>query len=230
MAQQLANNLAQFIVRIRRYLRETDASKSQWTDNLLKQLFNAQYRLRCSELVMAYEGYFTLIGTRDIVADQGRYAWPEGFQRLLKLELVRSDSRRIPIQRYERHIDAYDTPSTGQDDYLPTYRPVGSGFVLEPAPTTAVTGGIYMEWNGVPEELTDDGDAIHSDFPAMYDELLVLDTAVHAFDIEGQQESGLIRSLLRQRAEWMERWERFVDQRTISTQHITPFIGWYQDS
>jgi hypothetical protein len=227
---QLSNNLAQYIVRVRRYLRETTASISHWDDNFVKQIFNTCYRKRCGDLIMAYEGYFTIIGTRSLVANQGRYAWPTGFSRLSKLEVVRSDGRRIPIQRDERHFSVAETAQVGGDQYMPNYRPVGSGFVLEPPPLESVTDGLQLEWFGVPEELTADGDALHSDFPVLYDELLVLDTAISLFDAEGMQESGQMRTLLRLRQEWEQQWEQFIENRMISVQKVVPFIGYFHDA
>ena len=230
---QLDNNLAQYIIRVRRYLQENTASISHWTDDFVKQVFNTCYRRRCSELVRAHEGFFTLSGQTDLVADQSQYSWPTGFQRLLKLEIVRSDNSRVPLQREERHYGkVYPSTTAGgtQDTYLPNFRPVGSGFVLEPAPTDSVTNGLYMEWNGIPEELTADGDSLHSDFPRILDEVLVLDTAVSLFDSEGMQESGQMRTLLRLRAEWAEEFSQFVNSRMIHSQRVTPFRGPYSDA
>jgi hypothetical protein len=87
-----------------------------------------------------------------------------------------------------------------------------------------------MEWNGCPEELTADGDEVHSDFPHILDELLVLDTAVSLFDSEGMQESGQLRTLLRLRQEWQEEFSQFVQSRMIHSQHVTPFRGPYSDA
>lgn len=228
---QLTGTLANFIVRIRRFLREETASTSQWSDNFLKQVFNNVYRLRSTEAVMAHEGFFTHIGQRNLVANQGRYAWPTGFSRLQKIELVRTDGRRIPLQRDERHFEALSFPdATGQDSYLPTWRPVGSGFVLEPAPGVSVTNGLLLEWNGVPDELVADDDTLHTDFPQEYHELLVLDTVATAFDQEGLMETGQPRTVLRLRAEWELRWERYLDGRSVSTNNVTPFAVHYQDA
>lgn len=232
MPAQLGNTLSDYRVRVRRYLQETDSANSHWSNDFLDQIFNTCYRRRCAELVRAHEGFFTIIGTKDLVASQSRYSWPTGFTRLLKLEIVRSDDSRVPLQREERHYGKYypDTvSSSGQDDYLPNFRPVGSGFVLEPPPAIAVTNGLYMEWNGVPEELTATGDQIHSDFPRIFDEILVLDTAVSLFDSEGMQESGQVRTLLRLRSEWSEEFSQFVQSRMIHSQRIIPFRGPYSD-
>lgn len=230
MAAQLTGTLSNFIVRIRRYIGEEDATKSFWSDDLIKQVFNAVYRRRCAELVMAFEGYFTVVATRDSVIDQERYAWPTGFERLLKLELVRADGRTVPIQRHERHYGAKNAPSGSGDSYMPSYRSIGSGFVLEPAPVAGVAGQIRMEYVSTPVELTEDNDELHSDFPTMLDELLVIDTAVTLYDQEQAQEEGRMRSLLRARAEWDLTWERFIDNRMISSNKVTPFVTHYTDA
>jgi len=229
MAAQLTGTLSNFIVRIRRYVGEETASKSFWSDDLIKQIFNSVYRRRCADLIMAYEGYFTVVGTRDTVANQERYAWPSNFERLFKLELVRTSGLTVPVQRQERHYSAKPAPSGQGDSYLPTYRSIGSGFVLEPAPLTGVAGQIRMEYCVTPTELTANDDELHSDFPTMMDELLVLDTAVTLFDQEQTQEEGRMRSLLRLRAEWELTWERFIDNRMISSNSVTPFNTHYRD-
>ena len=227
---QLTGTLANFIVRIRRYIGEETASKSYWSDDLIKQVFNSHYRKRCTELIAAFEGYFTIVATRDTIADQERYAWPTNFERLLKLEIVRADGRTIPLERKERHYYPKSTASNSGDSYMPAYRSIGSGFVLEPAPSAGTAGQIRMEYVATPIELTADGDELHSDFPSMLDELLVLDTSVALFDQEQAQEEGRLRSLLRQRAEWEITWERFIDNRMVSSNSVTPFLTHYTDA
>ena len=227
---QLTGTLANFIVRIRRYVGEETAADSFWSDDLIKQVFNSCYRKRCADLIMAYEGYFTVVATRDTVANQERYAWPTGFERLFKLELVRDDGRTVPIQRAERHYGYKAAPSGSGDSYLPSYRSVGSGFVLEPAPLEAKAGQIRMEYCITPTELTANDDQLHSDFPTMMDEILVLDTAVAMFDQEQSQEEGRVRSILRLRAEWELTWERFIDNRMISSNSVTPFNTHYRNA
>ena len=230
MANQLTGTLANFLVRVRRYVGEEDEDKSFWSTDIINQVFNAHYRKRCGDLILAYEGYVTVVATRDTVTDQERYAWPTGFERLQKIELVRSDGRTVPIQRAERHYHANNPPGTSGDSYMPSYRSIGSGFVLEPAPSEGVAGQIRMEYIGTPAELTADNDMLHSDFPTIYDELLVLDTAVALFDQEQAQEEGRMRSLLRQRAEWEMQFERFIDNRMISSNKVTPFPTHYKDA
>jgi hypothetical protein len=230
MASQLTGTLENFIERIRRYIGEEDADKSFWDDDLIKQVFNANYRRRCAELAMAFEGYFTVVATRDTVTDQERYAWPSGFERLLKMELVRTDGSTVPIQREERHYHSKPPASGSGDGYHPTYRSIGSGFVLEPATTLGVAGQLRLEYIMTPVELTANNDSLHSDFPTMLDELLVLDTAVSLFDQEQAQEEGRVRSLIRQRAEWELTWERFIDNRMISSNKVTPFAPHYPNA
>ena len=168
MAAQLTGTLANFIVRIRRYIGEETASKSYWSDDLIKQVFNANYRRRCAELAMAFEGYFTVVATRDTVTAQERYAWPSNFERLLKMEIVRTDGSTVPIQRAERHYHRKPTASTSGDTYIPSYRSIGSGFVLEPAPTLGTAGQLRMEYIQTMVELTSDNDSLHSDFPTCW--------------------------------------------------------------
>jgi hypothetical protein len=227
---QLTGTLSNFIVRVRRYLGEENADKSFWSEDFVKQVFNSCYRARCADLIMAFEGYFTVVATRDSVSNQERYAWPSNFERLFKLELVREDGTTVPIQRQERHYGQKNPPSGSGDSYTPRYRAIGSGFVLEPAPIEGKAGQIRMEYAMTPVELTVDDDQLHSDFPTMLDELLVLDTASALFDAEQMQEEGRVRSILRLRAEWEVRWERFIDQRMISSNAVTPFATHYMDS
>lgn len=227
---QLTGTLANYIVRIRRYVGEETASKSFWSDDLIKQVFNSCYRRRSAELIMAFEGYFTVVATRDTVAQQERYAWPTNFERLFKMELVREDGRTVPIQRQERHYHSKPAPQGTGDSYMPTYRSIGSGFVLEPAPLEGKAGQLRMEYAVTPTELTADDDELHSDFPTTLDEILVLDTAVTLFDQEQTQEEGRMRSVLRLRAEWELTWERFIDNRMISSNKVTPFNTHYRDA
>jgi hypothetical protein len=227
---QLTGTLQNFVTRVRRYVGEVEEKGSFWSNDLIKQVFNSCYRRRCADLIMAYEGYFTVVGTSDTIALQERYAWPTNFERLFKLELVRSNGTTVPIQRQERHYSSKPAPSGAGDSYHPSYRSVGSGFVLEPAPIQGVGGQIRMEYCVTPTELTANDDQLHSDFPTMMDEILVLDTAITLFDQEQMQEEGRARSLLRLRAEWELTWERFIDNRMISSNSVTPFNTHYRDA
>lgn len=222
--------LSDLRTRIRRYLKETNASTSFWNQNFLDQLINAAYRRRCSQLISAHEGWFVSVATRDLEADKDRYAFPDGFQRLQKLEIVRSDGSTQPVLRRERHYNINPSDSGEGDLYLPTYRPISNGFVLEPTPTTTVSGGLRIEYAGLPVQLSAAGDSLHPAFPEIFDELIVLDTVVAAFDSEGVHEIGAIRSILRLRAEFEFDWNRFIDNRTVSTNQITPFVGPYLDA
>lgn len=228
----MASNLGTFRTQIRRYLKETNANTSFWDNNFVDQLFNAQYRKRCTQLIMAFEGWFVNVSTRDVTANQARYAFPDGCLRIQKLELVRSDGTTMPLMRNERHFTsnpADATGSSGGDSYMPFYRLQGNGLILEPTPTETVVNGMQLEWAGVPALLSAPGDVMHPSFPEIFEELVVIDTVVNAFDAEGQQESGLVRSLLRQRMELEENFDRFIESRSISTQEVQPFIV-YEDA
>jgi hypothetical protein len=230
MATANSDTLAGYIIRIRQWLHEVSPTKSYYTEALLKRLFNSNYRRRCAQLVMAHEGYFTMVATRDLVADQAKYAWPPGHQRNQKLELVRTDGDTVPITAFERHYSSNSTASTGGDSYSPTWRPISGGFVLEPAPNETVTGGVRIEYTGLPALLTDDDDSMHTDFPRSFDELAILDTVVAALDSEGLAETGMTKTVLRQRQEFEWDFLRFIDQRVIRVQKVDPFIAHYSDS
>lgn len=224
-----AENLGGYIERVRRFLHEINEATSHYSDTFLKQIFNDAYRRRCAQLVMAHEGYFTDVATRDLKADQERYAWPNGFERLLKMELVRTDGRTVPLRRQERHYSIKSTSSGTQDSYLPTYRPIGSGFVLEPAPSEDITGGLRIEYTGVPAELEADEDVLHPDFPKTFSSLLVYDTVVTALDSDDLMENGVVKTVLRLRLEYDEDFMRFIDSRMTGLSSITPFTV-YQDA
>lgn len=225
------DNLGGLRDRVRRWLHELAPGNSFWSDTFIDQQINVSYRRRSADLVMAHEGFFTNVATRDLVADQERYAWPPGFERLLKLEVVRTDGTTVPLERQERHFSVNFTDvNNTQDSYVPTYRPIGGGFVLEPAPGETVTGGIRLEYYGLPTLMQADGDSLHVDFPRSMDELVVLDATVACMDSENLMETGAMRTALRQRADWEVSFERYIDNRVISTNKIQPFIPHYADA
>lgn len=228
----MADTLDLFEARFRRYVREKDASTSFWSQEDFRQYFNAQYRRRCSQLIMAFEGWFTATATRDLTAGQSTYGNPEGHLRYLKLQLVRSDGRLVPLQRYERHegINVADASSPAGDMYYPTWRPISNGFVLEPTPSETVTDGLRMEYSLVPVFLNADADKLHPSFPEIFDELVVLDTVVLALEAEGVHESGPQAAIRSMRSEWEFDWERFIEQRAVSRERVEPFIVFDPDS
>lgn len=230
MATQNSDTLAGYVLRVRNWLHEVDEDGSFFSGDFLKRLINSNYRRRCAQLVMAHEGYFKLVATRSLVADQGAYAFPDGFERLQKVELVRTDGTTEPIEAQERHFQANPPPAAGGDNYIPTYRMLSGGLVLEPAPNEAVTDGLRIEYTGVPTLLTDDDDAFHTDFPRSFDELVILDSVVAALDSEDMMETGQVKTVLRQRQEFEFDFLRYIDSRAIRTNRIQPFIPSYVDA
>jgi hypothetical protein len=180
---------------------------------------------------MAYEGWFTNVATRDLVAEKDRYGLPTGALRILKVEMVRSDTRTVPLRRWERHdeINPPTDSSAGGDHYLPQFRPLGNGFVLEPGPNETVTDGLRLEYTGLPTELTGDGDTLHPSYPELYDELVVLDSVVAALYAEGLHEMGPSRAINKMREEWEFDWDRFIDNRVVARNMIDPFVPHYND-
>lgn len=226
----ISDNLSGMRSRVRRWLHELVSGTSFFSDTFIDQQINVAYRRRSAQLVMAYEGFFTNVATRDIVADQERYAWPPGFERLLKMELVRSNGNRSIVMREERHFAGnVQSHTAGRDSYSPTYRPLGGGFVLEPQPKESVTDGLRIEYSGLPSLMEADGDSMHADFPRSLDELVILDATIACMDSEGLLETGAVRTVQRQRMEWEMDWERFIDGRMIGVNKIRPFAPHYQD-
>ena len=226
----ISDNLNGMRNRVRRWLHELTAATSFFSETFIDQQINVAYRRRCSQLVMAHEGFFTNVATRDIVADQERYAWPPGFERLLKMELVRSNENRSIVMREERHFAPnVQSHTAGRDSYCPNYRPLGGGFVLEPAPKESVTDGLRIEYAGLPSLMEADGDSMHADFPRSLDELVILDAVIACMDSENLLETGAVRTVQRQRMEWEQDWERFIDGRMVGINKIKPFAPHYQD-
>ncbi|MFQ5753144.1 MAG: hypothetical protein ACE5HI_14220 [bacterium] len=227
----MSQTLGYYLAATRNYLNEQDPNQSFWKQEFLKQLFNAAYRRRSAQMMQAFEGWFINVAVRDLTADQAIYSWPSNFQRCTKLELVRSDGRTVPIEALERHFHSNARPTPATDQYFPTYRPLGNGFVLEPAPQTDFAGGLKIEYEGLPAQLSAESDRLHPSWPIIYEELLVLDTAVAAFDAEQMLEAGgQPRSLLRLRNEFEIDFLAFIDRRMATrTQRIIPFRSHYED-
>lgn len=226
----ISDNLSGMRSRVRRWLHELTSTTSFWSDSFIDQQVNVAYRRRCAQLVMSFEGYFVNVATRDLVADQERYAWPPGFERLLKVELVRSNGNRSIVMREERHFASHNSnASGGRDSYIPNYRSIGGGLVLEPAPQESVTDGLRIEYTGLPALMEADGDSMHADYPRSFDELVILDAVVACIDSENVLEIGQARTVLRQRQEWEVDFERYIDGRMVSVNKIKPFTPHYQD-
>lgn len=182
---------------------------------------------------MAYEGYFTAVANRDIDINKARYALPSGTLRILKLERVLSNGTSVPLIRDERH----ERPNPGEsitsgsgDYYLPTFRPMANGFILEPTPREAITLGIRIEISILPEKLVGDSDRIHASFPEIFEELLVLDTAILALSAEGAMETGQMRALLPAKVELEEDFRRFIESRVVLITETEPFVPSYFDA
>jgi len=226
----MSETLNDFKARIRRYLRELNPETSFWTDTFIIELFNAAYRRRCAQMIMAYEGWFTNVATRDIENGKSTYGFPSGLQKVLKAELVRSDGKTVPIHAYNRHFESNPEEASGAgDQYYPTYRLIGNGLKLEPEPIEDVTDGLRIEYSGLPPYLEADGDSISSSFPEIFDELLVLDTVVAAMEAEGVHEAGPAPAIYRMRADFEWDFARFIETRAIRREAVVPFICHYRD-
>ncbi len=225
------DNLAGLRDRVRRWLHETDSGTSFWSNTFIDQMINASYRRRSVQLVMAFEGYFVNVATRDLVGNQERYAWPPGFERLQKMEIIRSDGTRVPLERAERHFGVNFVNVGGvRDSFKPNYRSISGGFVLEPMPTETVVDGLRIEFTQLPALLQANGDSLHTDFPRSLDEIIVLDATIACLDSENLLETGATRTALRARQDWEFDFARFIDSKMISTNKVIPFNPHYSNS
>jgi len=161
----------------------------------------------------------------------GFYPWPTGFERMTRIELETSESRRIPIQRDERAARSFSPLDTGFTSNFPSYRPIGGGFVLEPPlAVSANISNIIVGYVGTPPMLVNDNEKLGGDFPVSFDELLVLDTALAAMDSEALLEGGAVRSILRTRMEWQDDYERYIDGRISALRRIDLADSFYEDA
>ena len=222
----MTTTLSNLITRTRRWLHETVASESFFSDTFITNVINAAYRRRCGRLIMAYEGSFTQTALRDLVENQSLYSWPQGLIRLQRLDYVSADGIETPIPRYGRLFEALNPTSV--QPY--SFRPVENGFKLEPTPTTTITNGLKIEYIATPAELTAMGDNTHADFPDIFTELIVLDAVCYLLDSEANMEDGVPRAALRARAEYEADFDRFIDNKMIKTQSIIPQVLHYIDS
>jgi hypothetical protein len=397
----MPSTVSQLITRTRRYLRELNPNTSWWSEVFLLDMLNASYRLRNSQLIMADEGYYSFRAYTPVISNRAFYDWPNGFNRMLRLDLeVTATGASVPIQRWARRFDATESSMHLTSIFLPTYRPVGGGFIIEPAfkdgidspglldgfeddisnyvastdcvtslnstnvkqgsyslqidrtattqdpavvwaqrttlshnlsnATTieaqvyipslslihSATSGVFLrigssgggtdyneywvpkadlldgwntvtfvlgspdvvggaidmgavdfvrvgfglttsnrlgygflvdslvagpisttspynliiEYNGVPEDLVDDNQTLHPDFPSLFEELIVYDTVVTAMNAESMVENGVVRAINRSRLEYEAAFMKFIDMRTVSVQNVEPDRGHYADA
>lgn len=222
----MATNLSTIKTRVRRWIHETVEAESFFSGNLIINLTNASYRRRCSQIIQAFEGDFTQVALRDLVADKTEYAWPENFARCRRLDRVTEDGTRYPIPRFERHTEVMNPSSVEAQ----TFRPTGGGFTLEPTPSITVTNGLRIEFQAVPNELQADGDTLHADWPEIFTELLILDVVAYLLDTEGNFEDGVPRSALRARAEYEQDFMTWIQSKVIKRQEVMPEEGHYLDA
>ena len=170
---------------IRMHLRETDATKSFWTDDLILSTWNRAKSLREMQLHQASEGYGTDIQYRDLTASQPYYALPTGTGHVSRVLIVRTDGREIPCNRNEMYAEPNLIGTSTQDDYFPEYRIIGNVIVLSPAPSTTVTAGLKIEVSTFSADFANDADSLEVDYPAVMEDLLIYDTIIGCLDHSG---------------------------------------------
>lgn len=178
---------------IRILIRETIELESEFDNVHLLYFWNTCMRMRAMQLGLQGEGYTTDFVTTALVANQSKYSCPEGYGRVRKVTLVRTDGgyvSKLDLDRDEKYgqdIVVTTQAIVGVNGYRPTYRFVGELICIEPAPTTSVAGGLEIEIDNSPLLFTADGDKLDTRFPIELENLLEMDVAEMCFAVEDSQ-------------------------------------------
>ena len=149
-----SDNLLGLRTRVRQYIHENNSQTSWWGDPFINQVLNNAYRKRCTQLISASEGYFSTTLVTPVIANEPFYAWPDGFERLLRLDLQDVLQKvSYPLERWERRSVGLSKGIPVLGNYLPTYRPVGGGFLLEPELTVGL-GQSSIVWESFDSPIT----------------------------------------------------------------------------
>ena len=231
MALRTRETWATLRARIRRLLRETTGATSWWSDALLLDLYNDALDMRFMDLVSEDEGWAVEEYTANIVAGQREYTLPEGGMHVRRVALVNT-SGGITIENLLEHDEKrFDSVSHGSSVlgsslYKPTYRLQGELLILEPEPTTSVTGGLKLEIEAPNTKLTGDSSTIDHRFPIVAETMCVYDAVMAAFAIENSQgvvDEKYVQNIGTVQAKWEFRWKQHIARRQTSPMTTRPF-------
>lgn len=207
---------------IRPILRETTAATSYWGDPELLLYANLSIDRRAIEMMDKGEGFFVDRHRADLVANQAEYLLPEGYDRIKRVLIQRTEGNSVleyPLVRDEKLGTAVHHSSSGinSEGYCPTYRLQGDLIYLEPRPTFSRTNGLVFEMQNAPTRLTGDASELDADFPALMETMLVLDVVELAWAVEDSQ--GNVAPEARGRMAYVHRayekhWERLIRARS----------------
>lgn len=172
---------------IRLLLREDTDDESYWDDDLLLQLWNECMDMRFMQLCDQHEGWGTARTSVNLVAGTRNYTLTEGMGRPRRI-LLSINNHEIPLLRDDKHgAGTYTASVPYVGGIVPSARIIGADVYLDPVPATSVTNGLIYEHDSTPARFTQDTDSLNDQWPAAPAELetlLILDTAVAAFEVE----------------------------------------------
>ena len=197
-----------------------------FTSDLLKIFFNQSQDRRLVELANAFEGWNSEIVSCDLVADQSTYRLPEGIGRLLRVVYVAEDGYERVLNQHRKGEGLWTT--TGNTVEPQSYRLVGEFIEVTPPPAISLDDALKIEYETIPDRITDDADKIPAAWPVTFETLLVLDTCIAALDYESAQAAGdergpLVASFMRRRSEIEAALSTNVSERAAGRLFGSPF-------
>ena len=212
---------------IRRLLRETDEASSFWDNTDLLDLWNQSKDYRELQLMQGHEGYGVVTLIRDIVDGKQAYELPETAERVKRISIETEDGKlQFPINRNERWNQPTWERTVGSSGFFlrHTYRIQGNHLFLDPKPTYDRKGGLIIEVEQLSERTISDTDKLPDSWPTFAETLLILDTAIAAYDMEGADAAGdsILTSYMLRRTEYSSRWEDFIETRSFGLVFATP--------
>lgn len=223
-------SVADLLVKVRRKMRDNGSVTDD--NGNLKYRFSTDTLIDCMqegrdllemELSVKREGFNVKTTYTDLVAAQERYAIPSNTNRVIRVFFRRTDGTEVAIPRFETPLG--ESRGTG-DPFC--YRLKGKYVVLEPIPTTSITGGLRFDHEESPDPIASVNDqAIPDDWPPICETILVLLTARNGFLVEGAQgplPQGLMEDLNGQVEGYWVQLSAYLEDRTGSQSFSTPLV------
>lgn len=154
----------------------------------VKRDLNTARDLAFNRLLSLGQDYNVRLTKADLVANQELYGLPSDLRKIVRVEVGYTNSTdRYKVDRMDSNAEG-DPVNTTYSQADPKYMVRGDNIELNPAPTSAVTDGLWLWYV---EDLTDmsaDGDT--SDLPLDYDHLLPLYAAAKGSYTLGLHQEG----------------------------------------
>ncbi len=177
MATLASPTLGKLIANIRNLLGQTNATNSSWTDSELTEYINEAVRLYFAEVVIHYEGYFTV--TTDPASNLGYTANVD----TIALPTDCFQVRAVYIQRpqgwsmLDYHNDLTHGYSTNigagsPNVYQPYYFFQGNNLVLRPVPNMTAAGVIKLDYIQFPDQMVNGGDSLSNQVSPVFKQLI----------------------------------------------------------